>query len=86
MNRVRLGICGAGNIAQEYHLPAYQKVKEAESVAICDIARGDRNTRYPIEMQEILYAIYESVEFEDNLTALEISAANLKRMLGEIQK
>lgn len=37
MKKVRIGICGAGNIATTAHLPNYVNVKEAEIVAICDI-------------------------------------------------
>ena len=37
MKKIRIGICGAGNIATSAHLPSYQKIEEAEIVAICDI-------------------------------------------------
>lgn len=37
MKKVRIGICGAGNIGTTAHLPAYQKIEEVEIVAICDI-------------------------------------------------
>ena len=34
---MRVGIIGAGNIAQYAHLPGYQKVPGVQIVAICDI-------------------------------------------------
>lgn len=37
MEKVKIGIVGAGNIAVSAHLPAYQKCKNAEVVAIADI-------------------------------------------------
>ncbi len=37
MKKIRIGICGAGNIATSMHLPAYEKIDEVEIVAICDI-------------------------------------------------
>lgn len=37
MKKIRIGICGAGNIATNMHLPAYQKIENVEIVAICDI-------------------------------------------------
>ena len=37
MEKVRIGIIGCGGIANGKHLPALQKVKEAELVAFCDI-------------------------------------------------
>lgn len=37
MKKVRIGICGAGNIATSAHLPSYAKIAEVEVVAICDI-------------------------------------------------
>ena len=33
---IRVGIVGAGNIAQNAHLPAYQKIENVEIVAIAD--------------------------------------------------
>ena len=37
MKKIKIGICGAGNIATNMHLPSYQKIDEVEVVAICDI-------------------------------------------------
>lgn len=37
MERLRIGIVGAGNIAENAHLPAYEKCSNCEPVAICDI-------------------------------------------------
>ncbi|MBE6705401.1 MAG: Gfo/Idh/MocA family oxidoreductase [Ruminococcaceae bacterium] len=38
MKKIKIGICGAGNIATSMHLPAYEKLTDlVEIVAICDI-------------------------------------------------
>lgn len=37
MEKIRIAIAGAGNIAQSAHLPAYQKRDDVEIVAICDL-------------------------------------------------
>lgn len=37
MEKVKIGIVGAGNIATNAHLPAYQNCKDAEIVAVADI-------------------------------------------------
>ena len=36
MEKLRVGIIGAGNIAQNAHLPVYQERKDVEVVAIAD--------------------------------------------------
>ncbi|MBI2914747.1 MAG: Gfo/Idh/MocA family oxidoreductase [Firmicutes bacterium] len=38
MDRVRVGVIGAGGIFQGAHLPAYTQVGEAKLVAICDVS------------------------------------------------
>ena len=37
MSKLRVGIVGAGNIAVNAHLPAYQSVDNVEIVAIADL-------------------------------------------------
>ena len=37
MSKIRVGMVGAGNIAQEAHLPAYARRDDVELVAICDL-------------------------------------------------
>ena len=37
MEKLKVGICGAGNSATNAHPPGYQKIDEIEVVAICDI-------------------------------------------------
>ncbi len=36
-NKIRIGIIGAGNIAQSQHIPAYLRLKDVELVAVCDL-------------------------------------------------
>lgn len=40
MEKVRIGIVGAGNIATNAHLPAYQNCEEAQIVAVADLNIG----------------------------------------------
>ena len=35
--KIRIGLIGAGNIAQNAHIPAYLKQKDVELVAVCDL-------------------------------------------------
>jgi len=37
MDKIRIGLIGAGNIAQNSHIPAYLKQNDAEIVAVCDL-------------------------------------------------
>ena len=37
MKKIRIGICGAGNIATSMHLPSYQQIDDVEIVAICEL-------------------------------------------------
>lgn len=37
MEKIKIAIAGAGNIAQNAHLPAYQKRDDVEIVAVCDL-------------------------------------------------
>lgn len=36
MEKVRIGIIGAGGITQYAHIPCFQKLEDVEVVAICD--------------------------------------------------
>ncbi|HPT79227.1 MAG TPA: Gfo/Idh/MocA family oxidoreductase [Candidatus Atribacteria bacterium] len=36
-DKIRIGIIGAGNIAQNAHIPAYLKMPDAELTAVCDL-------------------------------------------------
>lgn len=38
--KVRIGLIGAGNIAQNAHIPAYLKQSDVELVAVCDLNEG----------------------------------------------
>jgi predicted dehydrogenase len=39
MKKIKVGIIGAGGIARDQHIPAYQKLKDVEIVAICDVLK-----------------------------------------------
>ncbi|HZK34335.1 MAG TPA: Gfo/Idh/MocA family oxidoreductase [Bacillota bacterium] len=38
--KIKIGLIGAGNIAQNAHIPAYLKMKDARLTAVCDINRA----------------------------------------------
>ncbi len=76
MNKLRIGIVGAGNIACSGHLPAYQKCKNAEPVAICDIdfdrakAAAER-----FGIKEVYSSVEEMLE-KSNIDAVDICTWN----------
>ena len=66
MNKIRIGIIGAGNIAQNSHIPAYLKQSDAEIVAVCDLkldrakeVAAKHNIQYAVGSIEELVAIDE---------------------------
>ena len=64
--KIKIGIIGAGNIAQNSHIPAYLKQDDAEIIAICDInldrareVAAKHNIKYAVGSIEELVAIDE---------------------------
>lgn len=72
MDTVRIAVVGAGNIAQNAHLPAYQKVATAEVVALVD--QNLSRARYVAERFRIP-KVYRTVA--DLLEAEEVDALDI---------
>lgn len=73
---VKIGIVGAGKICQGPHMGAYDKIEEAEIVAICDInlkKLDDVSKRYP---KARLYTDYKEMIDTEELDAVDICTPN----------
>jgi len=70
--KVRIGIIGAGNIAQNAHLPAYLKQKDVELVAACDIKES--RVKEVAEKYGMKYAV---TDFHDLVAIDEIDAVSI---------
>jgi len=76
MSKVRVGIIGAGKIAERLHCPQYSELKNVEIVAICDIIqeKADRLS----EMFKIgkVYNDYKKMIMEAGLDAVSVCLPN----------
>ena len=73
---VRIGIIGAGKICQGPHMGAYDKIDNAEIVAICDIDEKKLDSvknRYP---NASLYKDYKEMINNEKLDAVDICTPN----------
>ena len=73
---VKIGIIGAGKICQGPHMGAYDKIDNAEIVAICDIDENKLDSvksRYP---KASLYKDYKEMIEKENLDAVDICTPN----------
>src|SRR5659263_512446 len=70
--KVRVGIIGAGNIAQNQHIPAYLKQKDVELVGICDI-----NEERAKEVAAKYNMKYAMKDYKDLLSLDEIDAVSI---------
>ena len=66
MDKIRIGLIGAGNIAQNAHIPAYLNQKDVELVAVCDFnkARADE-VKEKYGMKHASYSIEEVANWDD---------------------
>lgn len=67
-DKLRVGIVGAGGIAQWAHLPAVKKVERAEPIALCDLdsnkaERVARENNIPYFFQDY-QDMFEKVEMD----------------------
>lgn len=66
MDKVKVGVVGLGWVAQVFHIPALQKLKEAELVAVCDKDRGKaRLVGEKIGVKRIYYDLRQMLQEED---------------------
>lgn len=70
MNRVRIGVIGAGNIARNYHLPPVHALPNAELVAVADL---DESLRLKAQKQfgfRDAYTDYRRILDRDDIHAI----------------
>ena len=75
MEKVRIGLVGAGNIANA-HLQAYQKVEGAKIVAICDINESRLNETADLFGIEKRYASETEMLANEQLDAVDVCVWN----------
>src|SRR6266702_2784277 len=73
MEKVRVGIIGAGMIAHRSHAEAFQLIPEAEVVAVADVDRG--RAQAMAEKYEIpqLFTSYEEMLAQADLDAVSVA-------------
>ncbi len=76
MTKVRVGIIGAGKIAERLHCPQYSGLKNVEIVAICDIVK--KKAERLAEMFKIgrVYTDYKKMLKEESLDAVSVCLPN----------
>lgn len=75
-NKVRIGLIGAGNIAQNAHIPAYLKQDDVELVAVCDLK--EERAKEVAEKYNMKFAVTDYVELValDEIDAVSICTWN----------
>ncbi len=72
MEKLRVGVVGAGNISVNEHLPAYTNCKNATVVAICDInIERAKNAAEKFGIDEYYSSVEEMLE-KANIDAVDI--------------
>lgn len=72
----RVGVLGAGDIAQAAHFPATRKSKEVELYAICDAADDLRERMVTIHQPTTSFDDYEKMLADDNVDAVVVAVAD----------
>jgi len=76
MNKIRVGLIGCGGIGSYRHVPAYEKIEDAELVAVCDIVVSKAQAiadKYGIRH---VYENYEDLLNLEGLDAVDICTPN----------
>lgn len=84
--RLRVGIIGTGGIAQGAHMPAWQKVKDAEMVAVCDIkpeAAKSAAERFGIK-PDLVFTDYSKMLSAVDLDIVSVCTPNVYHMAPTI--
>ncbi len=76
MKKVKVGIIGAGKIAERLHLPQYSEFKKVEVVAICDINKSKAERLAKIYKIQKIYTDYRKMIKEANIDAVSICTPN----------
>lgn len=70
--KIRIGIIGAGNIAQNAHIPAYLKQDDVEVIAVCDF--NEERARQVADKHNIKYVVKD---FNDLVAIEEVDAVSI---------
>jgi UDP-N-acetylglucosamine 3-dehydrogenase len=76
MAKVRIGIIGAGKIAERLHLPGYKEVAEAEVVAICDLKKNKADRLAEMFKIPAVYTDYKKMIQEAGIDAVSVCTPN----------
>jgi len=76
MKKVRIGIIGAGKIAERLHLPGYREVVEAEVVAICDLQKDKADRLAGMFNIPAVYTDYKKMIKEAGIDAVSVCTPN----------
>jgi UDP-N-acetylglucosamine 3-dehydrogenase len=76
MKKIRIGIIGAGKIAERTHLPQYAASKQAEVVAICDIIKKKADRLAGMYKVPKVYADYKKMIKEAGIDAVSVCTPN----------
>ena len=69
---VRIGLLGAGAVAQTAHLPAYRRLRNAELVAICDNEQGKLRA-----LRERTGVVHATTSLDELLSIAELDAVDI---------
>lgn len=72
----RVGVIGAGQIAQAAHFPACRKSSEVELYAICDVADDLRERMVLINQPTTSFSDYDDMLGDDNVEAVIVAVAD----------
>jgi len=73
---VKIGIIGAGKIAERLHLPGYKETKKAKVVAICDIKLNKANRLAKMFKIPSVYKDYKKMIKEAGIDAVSVCTPN----------
>ena len=77
MNRVGVGVIGAGSIAEIGHFPSIQQIAEAELIAACDPVEEYRNRAVKKWGAQAAYKDYPDLLKRDDITLVIIASPNI---------
>ncbi|MBX3010867.1 MAG: Gfo/Idh/MocA family oxidoreductase [Caldilineaceae bacterium] len=75
-HRLRIGVLGAGPIAQAAHLEATRKARNAELVAICDAAPDLLERAAAIHQPQVIYTDFDAMLADPTIEAVIIGVAD----------
>ncbi|MCX8092592.1 MAG: Gfo/Idh/MocA family oxidoreductase [Candidatus Goldbacteria bacterium] len=76
MKKIKVGIIGAGKIAERLHLPQYSELKNVEITAICDIIRKKAERLAKIYKISKIYTDYKKMIKDAGIDAVSVCTPN----------